>query len=212
MIYADNFLICIAAPLCIALIFIKGSARRFCIFLILGMFVCLISSYVNVFVASQMDMDSSSAAIYIAPIVEEVIKMLPVLFCFLVLEYDEDKIITAAICVGIGFATFENCCYALESGTGDMAFMLARGFAAGMMHVVCSVVVGISFALLRKYESMSFFIIIGILASASTFHAIYNLLTTGGMAAHAVAYTLPALLIAIGYPLYIHFREKRSIA
>jgi hypothetical protein len=99
-----------------------------------------------------------------------------------------------------------------ESGTGDIAFMLARGFAAGMMHVVCSVVVGISFALLRKYESMSFFIIIGILASASTFHAIYNLLTTGGMAAHAVAYTLPALFIAIGYPLYIHFREKRGIA
>ena len=46
MIYAEHILICVAAPLMIALAFTKGASRRFTASVLVGMGVCLLSAVV----------------------------------------------------------------------------------------------------------------------------------------------------------------------
>jgi len=50
MIYSENILICILIPLIIAIIFLKGNARRFAFFFALGMVICLLSAYISGFI------------------------------------------------------------------------------------------------------------------------------------------------------------------
>ena len=50
MIYAENILICIAVPLLVSLLFIRGHARRFAAAFLIGMGVCLISAYISGFI------------------------------------------------------------------------------------------------------------------------------------------------------------------
>ena len=41
-----------------------------------------------------------------------------------------------AVAIGAGFATFENCCYILTAGAESLPYILIRGMAVGVMHIV----------------------------------------------------------------------------
>ena len=74
MIYAENILICIAVPLLIALVFIRGQARQFVTTFLLGMIVCLLGAYINGFISLASGIGETNTAVYISPIVEELMK------------------------------------------------------------------------------------------------------------------------------------------
>ena len=61
-------------------------------------------------------MDGTVAAIEITPVCEEVMKLLPLLFFYLVFESEPKEMPAAAIAIAVGFATFENVCYLTENG------------------------------------------------------------------------------------------------
>ena len=65
MIYAENVFICMVIPLGIAALFLKKGARSFCVALITGMVVCLLSAYVSGFFADYYSYDTRSAALFI---------------------------------------------------------------------------------------------------------------------------------------------------
>lgn len=56
-----------------------------------------------------------TTAIEIAPVCEEILKLLPLLLYFLIFEPDSHKLTPAAIGIAVGFATFENVCYLTET-------------------------------------------------------------------------------------------------
>jgi len=103
---------------------------------------CLLSAYLNTFFARLYQADAVNAATQIAPVVEEIMKLLPLLFFLAVFEPTFARFRLAAVIVAASFATFENVCYLTQNGADQILFLLIRGFGTGAMHVVCGNVYG----------------------------------------------------------------------
>ncbi len=84
MIYIENVFICIAAPLLIAMLCADKRSRPDFVFFIAGMGMCLLSAYLNTFFASFCGADMTQATVELAPVIEETMKLLPLLFFLLV--------------------------------------------------------------------------------------------------------------------------------
>ncbi len=203
MIYAENVLICIAVPLVISLLFTKRSTRRFIVSFMTGMIVCLLSAYISGYLAVSTSYSTEEASIFLSPIVEEIMKFLPVLFCFFVFEPSPEDLKPTAVGVGAGFATFENCCFILSSGASNLGYVMIRGLAVGVMHLVTMVAFVMGLRLLKRYKVISFAGILGALSMSMTFHGLYNLLVSEPGVSSYVGYALPMLfavmLYLIGY-------------
>lgn len=142
MTYIENIFVCIAAPLLVAALCMGRRYLRFFLFAFAGMGACLIASYLNTFFAALYGVTAFNATAEIAPVVEEVTKLLPLLFYLLVFEPAAEKILPAVITLAASFATFENICYLIEHGAERVGFLLIRGFGTGAMHIVCGAIVG----------------------------------------------------------------------
>lgn len=130
MTYIENIFLCLALPMLLSLLFTSGSPRRFTLFVVLGMATCLLSAYVSSFFMGRHQCSAVTTAIEIAPVCEEILKLLPLLLYFLIFEPDSHKLTPAAIGIAVGFATFENVCYLTENGAGSFVFLLIRGMSA----------------------------------------------------------------------------------
>ena len=126
----------------LSLLFTSGSPRRFTLFVVLGMATCLLSAYVSSFFMGRHQCSAVTTAIEIAPVCEEILKLLPLLLYFLIFEPDSHKLTPAAIGIAVGFATFENVCYLIQNGADRFSFIFFRGFGTGAMHVLCGLIVG----------------------------------------------------------------------
>lgn len=195
MAHIENIFICITVPLLISLFFIKGKQRSFTMFICIGMSICMASAYVNSFFMTMYGADAVSTAIQIAPVCEEIMKLLPLLFFILIFEPRPGEIIPAAIAIAAGFATFENVCYLSENGAGDITLLLVRGVSAGALHILCGIAMGYGIAYVFKQHWLAAAGTLGILGANIVFHAIYNLLVTSDSAWQEVGYIFPSLLI-----------------
>ena len=194
MTYIENVFLCMVSPLLIAALCMGKRQTRFFFFCFAGMGACLLSAYINTFFAALYGADALAAAVEIAPVVEEVMKLLPLLFYLLVFEPKPEKIKTAAVITALSFATFENVCYLIQNGAGHFSFIFFRGFGTGAIHVICGAIVGGGLA----YAWQRTWLKIGLLGAAITFHATYNLLIAYGGAAQYIAYVLPVLILTVG--------------
>ena len=131
-----------AAPLVVALLSLKRGQRAAVVFCLAGMGACLLSAYLNTFFARLYQADAVNAATQIAPVVEEIMKLLPLLFFLAVFEPTFTRFRLAAVIVAASFATFENICFLTQNGADQILFLLIRGFGTGAMHVVCGNVYG----------------------------------------------------------------------
>ena len=159
---------------------------------------CLLSAYINTFFAALYGADALAAAVEIAPVVEEVMKLLPLLFYLLVFEPKPEKIKTAAVITALSFATFENVCYLIQNGAVHFSFIFFRGFGTGAIHVICGAIVGGGLAYAWQRTWLKIAGTCGLLGAAITFHATYNLLIAYGGAAQYIAYVLPVLILTVG--------------
>ena len=73
-----------ASPLLIAALCMGKRQTKFFLFCLAGMGACLLSAYINTFLAALYGADTFGATAEIAPVVEEVMKLLPLLFYLLV--------------------------------------------------------------------------------------------------------------------------------
>ena len=183
-----------AAPLVVALLSLKRGQRAALVFCLAGMGACLLSAYLNTFFARLYQADAVNAATQIAPVVEEVMKLLPLLFYLLIFEPKAEQIKNAAVITALSFATFENVCYLIQNGAGHFSFIFFRGIGTGAMHVICGAIVGGGLAYVWQRTWLKIAGTCGLLGAAITFHAIYNLLIAYGGAAQYIAYLLPVLI------------------
>lgn len=201
MTYVENIFVCLAAPLIVAAVCMGKKYSRFFIFCMSGMAMCLLSAYINTFLAFTYGADIVSATVEITPVVEELMKLLPLLFYLLVFEPHPKDIRTAVIIVAASFATFENIVYLTGNGAAELPFLLVRGFGTGAMHIVCGAMVGFGLVYVWQRHWLRIAGTFGLLCAAITFHAIYNLLLSGGGLLTWVAYSLPLLTVAVGMGL-----------
>lgn len=193
MIYAENVLICITVPLAISLLFIKGSSRRLISAFLAGMIVCVFSAYIAGFLESVSGFSSEDTSIFLSPIIEESMKLLLILFCIYVFELLDEEIMLFAVGVGAGFATFENCCIMLSSGAQQLTYVLIRGSAVGVMHIVTLVALAKGLQLLKTFKAFSFAGTVGVLSLSVTVHGLYNLLVSKPGVSSYIGYVMPMI-------------------
>ena len=198
MTYIENVFVCMAAPLVVALLSLKRGQRAALMFCLAGMGVCLLSAYLNTFFAQLYQADAVNAATQIAPVVEEVMKLLPLLFYLLIFEPKTEQIKISAVITALSFATFENICYLIQNGAGHFSFIFFRGIGTGAMHVICGAIVGGGLAYVWQRTWLKIAGTCGLLGAAITFHALYNLLIAYGGAVQYTAYLLPVVILAAG--------------
>ena len=204
--YIENIYICLAAPLLVSVLYLRGKKQASMIFLLVGMTVCLLSSYISTFAAAVLHTTLVMASVEITPIIEESMKLLPILFYLMVFEPKKEQAADEVIVSAIGFATFENVCYLLTNGAADTLHLIIRGLGTGTMHLVCGMIVAVG--LLTMWDRLYLRIAgtIGLLCVAMTYHAIYNLLVTQAGVAAEIGYLIP--IVTAGFILM--FRQKIS--
>ena len=191
MTYIENVFLCLAIPLILSLFFTEGRGRRFTLFMTLGMGICLLSAYVSSFFMVYYGTSATVTAIEITPVCEEVMKLLPLLFFFLIFEPEAKELPGVAISIAVGFATFENVCYLTQNGADQILFLLIRGFGTGAMHVVCGNVYGGVLRPVWDSRPLRAACLFALLCVAIIYHAIYNLLVSAGGTPQLIAYFVP---------------------
>lgn len=191
--YIENIFICLTAPLLTAVICLKGTRRRMLLFLLAGMTACLFSSYISTFLAAALHADRLSASLEIAPMVEEILKLFPLLFYLMVFEPRIEDAAGSMLMIAAGFATFENVCYLTANGAANMLHLLIRGFATGAMHVVCGAIISVGLFYLWDRLWLRAVGTIGLLALAVTYHGIFNILVSQTGIAARIGYVIPLL-------------------
>ena len=202
--YIENIYVCLAAPLLITAICLRGKGQRLILFLLCGMTVCLLSSYVSTFLAAVRGADLLHASLEISPLVEEWMKFLPILFYLLVFEPAKRALSDAVLLVSVGFATFENVCYLTQNGASFILQLLIRGFGTGAMHVVCGMIVAFGLLYLWDRTWLRIAGTVGLLAVAMTYHGVYNVLVSQSGVAQLIGYFIPMLTII----LFLLFRRE----
>ena len=191
MTYIENIFICMASPLLIAALCMGKRHTGAFLFCFAGMGMCLLSAYLNTFLAALYGADAFAATVEIAPVVEEGMKLLPLLFFLAVFEPTFARFRLAAVIVAASFATFENICFLTQNGADQILFLLIRGFGTGAMHVVCGNVYGGALRPVWDSRPLRAACLFALLCVAIIYHAIYNLLVSAGGTPQLIAYFVP---------------------
>ena len=180
-------------PVFVTLVFVKGNARRLELNFIIGMFACLLGAYISGFFNAVSGMGVEDTAIFVSPVVEEAMKFLPLFFYFYMFEPDDDCIFLAAVGVGAGFASYENVCYMVSSGAESLSFLLIRGLAVGVMHIVSVYASVFGLVIARKLKAMRISSIVGAISLSMLFHGTYNLLVSAPGVTSYIGFAVPLL-------------------
>lgn len=184
--------ICISVPLLMQLPLVSGRSRRNIIFMLSGIFACVFVSQVNGLLLGFCGNDMYFLTTRLAPVSEEIIKMLPVLYFAIVFSDDLQKLAEVSFSVGVGFAVLENM-YILVSNyeSVDMFWALIRGFSSSLIHGICTITVGLGISLIRKNKRLFFTGVPALLSVAIIYHATYNTLVQSDYS--WIAYVLPII-------------------
>lgn len=205
--YIENIYICLAAPLIVAVLCLESYRRRIIIFMLSGMTMCLLSSYINTFLAAVYGLNALTASVEISPTVEEVMKLLPVIFYLLVFEPPKNRMAGNTITVAIGFATFENVCYLLGNDTSNIQHLLIRGFGTGTMHVVTGMVVMLGMKAVWEKLWLRLAGTLGLLTIAIVYHASFNILVSQTGVPAYIGYMFPIVTV-IAVLIVKKYRKK----
>ncbi|MBO4326771.1 MAG: PrsW family intramembrane metalloprotease [Clostridia bacterium] len=203
--YIENTYICLAAPLLLTILCLRREGRRSLIFVLAGMTACLLSAYVSTYLTGIMGIDLAAASYEISPVVEEVMKSLPILFFLLVFEPDKKVAIGCSLMIAVGFATFENVCFLTSYGTSELLNLVIRGFGTGAMHVVCGMIIALGLFFLWDQVWLRVVGVFALLCFVITFHAIFNIFVNQSGIVFWIGSVIPLTAVFV-YLLF--FRRK----
>ena len=194
MTYIENVYMCLAAPLIVAAVCAHRYSRRPLLFILSGMTACLFSSYISSFAAKAVGAAALDASLEISPLVEEVLKLTPLVFYMMVFEPERNEAAGGALMIAIGFATLENVCFLLNTDAGNTLHLMIRGFSTGAMHVVCGAMASVVLRGIRSGVLFRVIATLGLLCLSITCHGIYNVLVNQEGAAEVIGHLLPLVL------------------
>ena len=204
----ENIFICLAAPFLLAALGTNTGNRKNYIFIVLGFVCCIISAYLNTFFSVLYGAQETSAVLEISPVIEETVKLIPLLFGWIVFELQPREGDNIIFNIAVGFATFENICYLLEHGTGNLFYLLVRGFSTGAMHITCAFIIGYGLRVFRRPGALKASGIFALLCVAITFHATFNMLMKTDGLIKQFGYAVPIVSCLILFMLKYRFRKK----
>jgi RsiW-degrading membrane proteinase PrsW (M82 family) len=155
---------------------IEKKARHPIIFVLIGIFVSVFAAEVNGLLCSVLPMSTFEITIIVTPITEEILKAVPILVYALLISAKKETLFTASMAVGIGFAVLENAFYLLNDASFNMIDAIIRAFGAGLMHGMCTLLVGVGISFAKKRSKIFVVGTFALLSTAITYHGIYNML------------------------------------
>ena len=203
--------ICITIPLALMACLIDKKPRRIVIFFITGICSAVFASEVNGILSSLMHVDIFDFTIRVTPVTEEIIKAIPVLFFAKEISDKKETLITVSLAVGIGFAIMENT-YILTQNIENVSLLWSamRGFGTGIMHGMCTFLVGTGFSFANKNKKLFVVGTFALLSLAITYHSVFNMLVQSEL--RYVGAALP-IITYVPFDLWVYKnRKKRSEA
>lgn len=166
----------IFVPIMLMALLVEKKARLPVLFMLFGIFISVFASEVNGLLAQMLDMDLYHITVIVTPITEELLKAMPVLYYAVVISDKREQLFTASMSTGIGFAILENAYYLLNFPNFNMLSAIIRAFGAGLMHGMCTLLVGVGISFVKKKRKMFAVGTFGLLSTAIVYHGIYNIL------------------------------------
>lgn len=196
---------CITIPLVLMGFLLEKNAKRPIIFFIVGICAAVFASEINGLLTYFINLDIKEFTIRVTPISEEIIKAIPVLFFAKVISNKVENLVTVSLAVGIGFAIMENTYILLQGvGSASLLWAITRGLGTGIMHGMCTFLVGMGFSLINKNRKLSVVGTFALLSLAITYHSVFNMLVQSDYR------YLGALFPIITYVPFVYLRFKNK--
>ena len=171
-----SLFVAIFIPILLMTLLVEKKARLPIMFMLFGIFISVFASEVNGLLAQTLSMDMYSITTIITPVTEEILKAVPILYYAVVISDKREKLFTASMATGIGFAILENAFYLLNYPNFSMLSAMIRAFGAGLMHGMCTLLVGVGISFVKKKRKLFAVGTFGLLSTAIVYHGIYNIL------------------------------------
>ena len=192
-------------PILLMACLIEKKARQPIIFVLIGIFISVFAAELNGLLCKLLPMSDFEITIIVTPITEEILKAVPILVYALALGAKKEKLFTAAMAVGIGFAVLENAFYLLNDASFNMLDAVTRAFGTGLMHGMCTLLVGVGISFARKRSKIFVVGTFALLSTAVTYHGIYNMLVQSDF--EVVGFLLP---MATYVPFFVWRMKNRN--
>ena len=200
--------VAIFVPILLMTCLVEKKARHPLIFVLVGIFFSVFASEINAYLRNVLPMSSLEITIAVTPITEEILKAFPLLLFATMFTPKKEAVFTAAMAIGIGFAVLENAYYMLTDASFNMIDAVVRAFGAGLMHGMCTLLVGVGILFVKKKRKLFVVGTFAMLSTAITYHGIYNMLVQSDL--RIAGYLLP---IATYIPFMIwRIKKKKQTA
>ncbi|MBQ5910469.1 MAG: PrsW family intramembrane metalloprotease [Clostridia bacterium] len=166
----------VSIPILLMTLLVEKKARLPIAFMLIGIFVSVFAAEVNGLLTKALSMELYSITAVVTPVSEELLKALPILYYALVISDKREKLFTASMATGIGFAVLENAFYLLNYPNFTMLSAIIRAFGAGLMHGMCTLLVGVGISFIKKKRKLFAVGTFGLLSTAIVYHGVYNIL------------------------------------
>ena len=176
-------------PILLMTCLIEEKARQPMIFVLIGIFTSVFAAEVNGLMCSFLPLTTYEITVIVTPMTEEILKALPIFVFATVLSAKKEELFTAAMAVGIGFAVLENAYYLLNDASFNMIDAIIRAFGAGLMHGMCTLLVGVGISFVKKKRKIFVTGTFALLSTAIIYHGIYNMLVQSDF--RAIGFLLP---------------------
>ena len=192
----------ISVPMLLMALLVEKKARLPVVFMLIGIVVSVFAGEVNGVLSKVLSMDLYSITVIVTPVSEELLKALPLLYYALVISDKRERLFTASMAIGIGFAVLENAYYLVNYVDFSMIEAVIRAFGAGLMHGMCTLLVGVGISFVKKKRKLFAVGTFGLLSTAIVYHGVYNILIQSKFS------TVGALLPIATYIPFVIWRIK----
>ncbi len=166
----------VSVPMLLMTLLVEKKARLPIAFMFIGIIVSVLASEVNGVLSKVLSMDLYSITVIVTPVSEELLKALPVLYYAIVISDKRECLFTASMAIGIGFAVLENAYFLYHYTDFNMISAIIRAFGAGLMHGMCTLLVGVGISFVKKKRKLFAVGTFGLLSTAIVYHGVYNIL------------------------------------
>lgn len=200
--------ISISIPLILMALLMEKKARLPILFMIIGIFVSVFASEVNGLLSKLLTMDIYGSTVILTPVTEEFLKALPILYYAIVISDKRERLFTASMAIGVGFALLENAYFLLNSNNFTIIIAIIRAFGAGLMHGMCTLLVGVGISFVKKKRKLFAVGTFGLLSTAIVYHGIYNILIQAEFSIVGALLPIATYIPFLIWRLHIKCRSK----
>lgn len=205
--------ISLVIPMFLMMLVLQGEAKIRMMFIFFGLFSCFFCANINGAILELVNMSQYDMTYMVTPIVEEIIKAVPILVYAFFFNPNRRSILECSILLGIGFGMLENAFIMLQLQTASVGLALIRGFGAGLVHGLSTLLVGYGISFVHLRRKLFFVGTYGLLLTAIIYHACYNLLIQSAWDFFGILITvipyIAILLVSNRTKIHNHIAEIR---